>query len=276
MFSNSFKKKIIIKYNISESIINRPIHYRIPDLVNMKLNSYPIDSSSKRIKNKNTSNDLEIYKTNSISPLSSRQRNIKKISLKKHNFKQQLHLLLHEAYPINIYFNKNRSKNIKMINDLIKFRKFSNNAVINNFINLKNHKQSTKFPLLFQNIKNTQKLTKINHMMPPNFFFTPQNTKIKNKYNRNQKEDIQLKESETNTFSIMETNMNKKEKSIDYDKYSIKIIKTYDNNGLINSNNITNNDDNNICSYDDDSSFRIRSRYFNANIINDEKSNNGN
>ena len=271
MFSNSFKKKIIKKYNISESIINRPIHYRIPDLVNMKLNSYPVDSSSKRINN--NSKDLEIYKANSISPLSSRQRNIKKTSLKKYNFKQQLQLLLNEAFPINIYFNKNRNKNIKMINELKKLRKFSNKAVINNFINLKNHKQSTKFPYLFQNIKNTQKLTKINHMMPPNFFFTPQITKIKNKYNRNQKKDIQLKESETNTFSIMETNMNKKEKSIDYDKFSIKIIKTYNNNGLINSNN---NDDNNICSYDDDSSLRIRSRYFNANIINDEKSNNDN
>ena len=266
MFSNSFKKKIIKKYNISESIINRPIHYRIPDLVNMKLNDYPIYIPSKRIHN--NSKDLENYKTNSISPLSSRKGNIMKTSLKKHAFKHQIKSLLNEEYPINIYFNKNRNKKIKSINNLKKFRNLSKKAVINNIINIKNHKQSVIFPNLFQNIKNSQKLTKINHMMPPNFFFIPQTKiKLKNQY-RNQ--DNQLKESETNIYNNMEKNINKKEKSLDYDKYSIKIIKTYNNNGLINSNNTTNNDD--IYSYDD-SPIHIRSRYFNSNIINDENNN---
>ena len=269
MFSNSFKKKIIQKYNISESIINRPIHYRIPDLVNIKLSSEPLYYSLKKV---NNSNDIETHKINSKSPLTSTQRNYKKTILRKETFKKKLQLLINDENPINI-FNKNQNKAIKMIYELKKYQNITNKAVINNFINSKNHKKSTIFPNVFQNKKRNQKLTKINKMMPPNFFFTPQMTKIKmkNRYRIRNLKFFSPKENETCNDGIKQ--LKKKEKSIDSDRCCIKIIKTQNNTNndlIIRKDSIKkeHNDDNKTYSYDD-SPYRIKSRYFNTNIIND-------
>ena len=264
MFSNSLKNKIIQKYNISESLINRPIHYRIPDLVNLKMNPHPIYYSSKKF---HSSKEKEIQKINILST----QINISKTNIKKNKIKKKLNLILKEENPLNNDLYKNFSKSLKMIYEKKKYSNFTSKTVIKDIINKKNHKKSTIFPKVYKNMQKNQKLTDINNKLHLNYFFTPQATKLKlNKkfYLRNIIE-FPLKKNELN--NNFEKDITNRENSIDYDKYSIKVIKTNTNNNqlsigkFINDEYKKNNDNKNYSYYD--SPIRISSRYFSNNII---------
>ena len=123
MFSNYLKTKIIQKYNLSESIINRPIHYRIPDLVNLKMNPHPIYYSSKKF---NTSKDKEIHKINTLST----QINISNKSIKKRKIRKKLNLILKEENPLTNELYRNFSKSLKMIYEIKKSPNITSKTVI--------------------------------------------------------------------------------------------------------------------------------------------------
>ena len=262
MFSNHFKSKIMKRYNISESILNRPIHYRIPDLVNFKLKPYPVYYSSKKLNN--NIKEIEAQKTNSV-PISRNQNNR---SLKKEYFNKNLELILNDENLINMELNKRYNKSIKMIYEIKKYQNLSSKAVINDLINKKNHKKTTLFPKVFKNLQKSIKLDKINNMLP---FFTPQVTKIKikNRYKLRNLMDFPLKEKEYK--DNYEKNIIQNEKSIECDKSPIKIINTNNNKFTIRKNVdiVDKNIKNNYTSYND-SPVRIRSIYYNTNSINDE------
>ena len=265
MFSNPFKNKIMKRYNISESIINRPIHYRIPDLVNLKLKPYPLYYSTKKI---NNSKDIETHKSNTVPSY----RCLYNTSLKNNISRKNLRLMLSEENLLNIELNNKYKNSIKMVYEMKKYQNLSSKAVINDLINKKNHKQTTIFPKVFQNLQKSIKLDKMNKIPPIYSFFTPQTTKIKikNRYKLRNLMEFPLKEKEVK--NDYEKKFTQKEKSIDYDKYSIKIINT--NNKFSIRKDINNEDkninDKNYCSCCD-SPIRIKSRYYNTNIINDEK-----
>ena len=265
MFSNYLKTKIIQKYNLSESIINRPIHYRIPDLVNLKLKPYPLYYSTKKI---NNSKDIETHKSNTVPSY----RCLYNTSLKSNNSRKNFRLMLSEENLLNIELNNQYKNSIKMVYEMKKYQNLSSKAVINDLINKKNHKQTTIFPKVFQKLQKSIKLDKMNNIPPIYSFFTPQTTKIKikNRYKLRNLMEFPLKEKEVK--NNCEKEFIQKEKSIDYNKYSIKIINT--NNKFSIRKNLNNEDknikDKNYCSCCD-SPIRIKSRYYNTNIIKDEK-----
>ena len=267
MFSNYLKTKIIQKYNLSESIINRPIHYRIPDLVNLKMNPHPIYYSSKKF---NTSKDKEIHKINTLST----QINISNKSIKKRKIRKKLNLILKEENPLTNELYRNFSKSLKMIYEIKKSPNITSKTVIKDIINNKNHKKSTIFPKVYQNMIKNKKIKDINNKLPLNYFFTPQATKLKinKKYYLRNLIELPLKEKDLN--NNFEKDNTKRENSIDYDKFSIKVIKTNINNNqfsigkFITDEYKKNKNNNKNYSYYD-SPIRIKSRYFSNNIINE-------
>jgi hypothetical protein len=265
MFSNSFKNKVMKRYNISESIINRPIHYRIPDLVNLKIKPYPLYYSTKKI---NNSKDIETHKSNTVPSY----RSILNASLKNKKTRKNFRLILSEENLLNIELNNQYKNSIKMVYEMKKYQNNSSKAVINDLINKTNHKQTTIFPKVLQNVQKSIKLGKMNNFPQIYSFFTPQTTKIKikNRYKLRNLMEFPLKEKEVK--NNCEKEFIQKEKSIDYNKYSIKIINT--NNKFSIRKDMNNEDknikDKNYSSYYD-SPIRIKSRYYSNNIINDEK-----
>ena len=150
MFSNSFKNKVMKRYNISESIINRPIHYRIPDLVNLKIKPYPLYYSTKKI---NNSKDIETHKSNTVPSY----RSILNASLKNKKTRKNFRLILSEENLLNIELNNQYKNSIKMVYEMKKYQNNSSKAVINDLINKKNHKQTTIFPKVLQNVQKSIK-----------------------------------------------------------------------------------------------------------------------
>ena len=261
MFSNSFKNKIIQKYNISESIINRPIHYRIPDIVNIKFKKYPLYYSSKKL---NESKTTENNKISTFSSLSPKQKDIYDNNKDNQKYRKKLELLLNEENPINTELIKNYQKSIKMIYEIKKFPNIANRAVIKDMINKKNHKKSTIFPKVCRNLKLSQNLPNANNnLISLNKFFTPQLTKIriKNKHKIRNLNEFPLKERDTEDSKEKEIII--QEKPISRDKQSIKLIKTKEQ--TTQTINIKENNRKKNYSYYDSPIKVIKSRYFNFN-----------
>lgn len=265
MFSNKYKNKIIQKYNISESIINRPIHFRVPDLINNNRTQNQVYNPLKKF---NYPKDYQVHKITTLSPLIKLKKEIKILPQKTRKFnKKKLEILLNDENPINDEIYKDYNKSIKMIYEIKKFPNIESKSVIKDTINKKNHKKSTLFPRVIQNIKKAQKLSKLSKM-PINYFFTPQLTKIKIKNRNNMRNlmEFPLKEKNIiiNNNNNTEKEIAKQEQSIDYDKCSIRIIKTNNNNNLLKSKG-KNNLNYKSYSYDYSPIRSIKSRYYTNN-----------
>ena len=261
MFSNSIKNKIIQKYNISESIINRPIHFRIPDLVNIQFQKYPSYYSSKSL---NGSKNIE---NNKIFIFSYNKRYLLDNNSKNQKYRKKLELLLNEENPLKHELIKNCQKSVKMIYEIKKFPNKESKAVINNTIK-KNHKKSTVFPNVCRNLKLNPKISNTSDNLFLNKFFTPQLTKIKikNRIRNLTKFPLNAKNRENN---IEKEILIKKVKSVTHNKQSIKTIKTNQTKDQKTQTvNIRKNNINKKYSYEDSPIRLIKSRYFTTNSIN--------
>jgi len=230
MFSNQFKNKIIHKYNISESIINRPIHYRVPDLINNKLKDNKSYYTSKRL---NNSKSIEIHKSYDLFPV---EKNNNFSNHKSQIFKKNLRLLFNNNSLASINKLKIFDKKIKMIYEINKLPNIENKNIKNN--SKKNNNKCLSIPPKSYFKLKYQNIPKINDKMTFNFF-TPELTKIKIK---NKKGLINLINNPIkNIYSQKE--ILKNNQSLDYDKLTIRVIKNNKSNDL--SNNSNNEEDGN-------------------------------
>lgn len=265
MFSNKFKNKIIQKYNISESTINRPIHFRVPELININRTQNQVYNTLKKL---NNPKENQVNKITTLSPLTKFKKEIKIFPQKTHKFnKKKLEILLNDENPINDEIYKDYNKSIKMIYEIKKFPNIESKSVIKDIVNKKNHKKSTLFPRVIQNIKKAQKLSKLSKM-PIKYFFTPQLTKIKIKNRNNMRNLMEFPLKEKNIIinnNNIEKEIAKQEQSIDYDKCSIRIIKTNNNNNNLLKYKGNNNLNYKSYSYDYSPIRSIKSRYYSNN-----------
>ena len=231
MFSNQFKNKIIQKYNISESIINRPIHYRVPDLVNNKFKDDKSYMTSKRLPN---SKSIEVHKAYD---LLSFEKNKNFRNHKGQRFKKNLKLLLNNNNLTSISNLKLLDKRVKMIYEINKLPSIDNKIFIRNKYKKTNGKCISISSKSYFKLKN-QNMPKINDKILFNFF-TPELTKIKIK---NKKGLINLINNPVkNIYSQKE--ILKNNQSLDYNKLTIRVIKNNKSNDL--SNNSNNEEDGN-------------------------------
>ena len=230
MFSNQFKNKIIKKYNISESIINRPIHYRVPDIVN---NKFKEEKNYFTLKRLICSKSNEGHKEYDLSPIEKRK------NVNNHNsqiFKKSLKLLLNNNNLTKSSNLKLFDRRVKMIYEINKLPSIGNKIIIKNIAKKNKGKSSISSKFYFK-LKN-QNIPKINDKISSNFF-TPELTKIKIK---NKKGFINLMNNPIkNTYSQKE--LLKNNQSLDYNKLTIKVIKNNKSNDS--SNNSNNEEDGN-------------------------------
>jgi hypothetical protein len=233
MFSNQFKNKIIKKYNISESIINRPIHYRVPDIVNYKFKD---DKRYFTLKRLIYSKSIEGHKEYDLSPIE------KNKNVNNHNnqiFTKSLKLLLNNNNLAKSSNLKSFDRRVKMIYEINKLPNIDNKIIMKNIVTKKKGKFSSISPKSYFKLKN-QNIPKINDKISCNFF-TPELTKIKIK-NQNQKGLINLINNPIkNIYSQKE--LLKNNQSLDYNKLTIRVIKNNKSNDL--SNNSNNEEDGN-------------------------------
>ena len=233
MFSNQFKNKIIHKFNISESIINRPIHYRIPDLANNKFKEDKSYHTSKRLIN---SKSIEVHKSHDLFPI---EKNKNFNNHKNQIFRKNMKILLNNYNLTNINNVKLFDKRIKMIYEINKLPNIDK-KIIKKVSKKNNNKCSSISPKSYFKLK-YQNMPKINDKVTLNFFFTPELTKIKIK---NKKGLINLINNPIkNVYSQKE--ILKNNHSLDYDKLTIRVIKNNKSNELTNNSN-NEEDGNNI------------------------------
>ena len=232
MFSNQFKNKIIQKYNISESIINRPIHYRIPDLVNTKFKDNKSSYTSKRL---NNSKSIEVHKAYDLFPV---EKNKNSGNHKNQIFQKSLKLLLNNNNLSSINNLNLFDKRIKMIYEVNKLPSIDNKIIKN--ISKKNNNKclsiSNRSYLKFK----YQNMPKINDKITFNFF-TPELTKIRIK---NKKRLINLINNPINNI-YSQKEILRNNQTLDYDKLTIRVIKNNKSNDLPNNSN-NEEDGNNI------------------------------
>ena len=231
MFSNQFKNKIIKKYNISESIINRPIHYRVPDIVN---NKFKEEKNYFTLKRLICSKSNEGHKEYDLSPIEKRK------NVNNHNsqiFKKSLKLLLNNNNLTKSSDLKLFDRKVKMIYEINKLPSIGNKIIMKNIAK----KNKGKFPSIshksYFKLKN-QNIPKINDKISCNFF-TPELTKIKIK---NKKGFINLINNPINNI-YSQKELLKNNQSLDYNKLTIRVIKNNKSNDL--SNNSNNEEDGN-------------------------------
>ena len=231
MFSNQFKNKIIKKYNISESIINRPIHYRVPDIVN---NKFKDEKNYFTLKRLICSKSIEGHKEYDLYPIE------KNKNVNNHNnqiFKKSLKLLLNNNNITKSSNLKLFDRRVKMIYEINKLPSIGNKIIMKNITKKNKGKFSSINHKSYCKLKN-QDMPKINDKISCNFF-TPELTKIKIK---NKKGFINLISNPIkNIYS--QKDLLKNNQSLDYNKLTIRVIKNNKSNDL--SNNSNNEEDGN-------------------------------